>query len=201
MYLTQHAMLINALALIKLTTILLLTTAPVVFAENKYPVKLRFEHINKTTVSTLLQHANTPEIITHYWQNAHEKFHSNPPEGKIAIYDLNGDGTEEILLYLSGQSLCGQGGCHLIIFQYNGKAQRFEYLTARSSSDDILILCNIADGRHNIAIRLMDSAIHTKNKEYTVYHWKNNNLQQTTRILNEQSLENYCDESYIPGLF
>lgn len=187
-------------ALISVMKILMLLMASVAFPADKHPVKLKFEHINKDTVSAILQSANTPEIITHNWQNAHEKFRSDPPEGKIAKYDLNDNGTNEILLYLSGRGLCGRGGCHLIIFQYSGKTLRFEYLTAHSSSEDILILHDLTDGRHNIAIRLMDGIKQTKAEEYTVYRWKNDNLQQTVQTFNDKPLENHCDK-YIPGLF
>lgn len=183
MCLIQHTMPIHTFFMIKLTNLALLATTTMALAEDQYPIKLKFEHIDKYTVSALLHHSNTPKIITHYWQNAHEKFHLTPPEGKIATYDLNGNDIDEILLYLSGQGLCGRGGCHLIIFQYNGKTHRYEYLTARSSSDDILILRDFTDGRHNIAIRLIDGKTHTQDKEYTVYRWKNDNLQQTTQTL------------------
>ncbi|MCB1986034.1 MAG: hypothetical protein H6936_01500 [Burkholderiales bacterium] len=180
--------------------ILLLITSTAIFAKDQYPVKLKLERIDKSTVSALLHHSNTPEIITYNWQKAHEKFHSGSLIDKIATYDLNDDGIDEILLYLSGQSLCGRGGCHLVVFQYNDKTHRFEYLTARSSSDDILILRTMTDGRHNIAVRLMDGITHTKDKKYTVFHWENGNLHRTNQKLIIQRLDNHCDEN-IPRLF
>jgi hypothetical protein len=34
-----------------------------------------------------------------------------------ALADLNGDGTDEALLYLVGSSVCGSGGCNLYVLQ------------------------------------------------------------------------------------
>jgi len=34
-----------------------------------------------------------------------------------ALYDLNGDGSREALVFLTGQHQCGSGGCPLVVFQ------------------------------------------------------------------------------------
>ncbi len=166
--------------------------AVTVFAEGKNPVKLKFEKIGKHEASTLLESQNVPEIIALSWKEANEKFLSKPPTGKIARYDLNDDDIEEVFLYISGHGMCGSGGCHLLIFQFNTENERLEYKTARSSSDDILILNNLAgSGYHNIAIRLMNGISMSKAEEYTLYQWKNGDLEQTDEtILFQQSKDN-----------
>lgn len=164
--------------------IIMATIAVTSFAEEKFPVKLKFEKIGKHEVSTLLNSQNVPEIIASSWKEANEKFLSKPPTGKIAKYDLNDDEIEEVFLYISGHGMCGSGGCHLIIFQLNTEDGRLEYKTARSSSDDILILNNLTgDGYHNIAIRLMNGISMSKVEEYTLYQWKNGDLEQTDEAI------------------
>lgn len=155
-----------------------------VFAEERLPVKLKFTEINRQEVSALLNNQSVPKIITLTWNEASEKFLSRPPGGRIATYDLNDDGIEELFLYTSGYGMCGSGGCHLIIFQFNKKNKIFEYKTVSSSSDDILILNSLTGGYHNLAIRLMDGTSMTKAQEYTLYLWKENgDLVQTDETM------------------
>ena len=126
-----------------LNILLLIITATIghtAFAEEKYPAKLKFEKISKPEVSMLLNYQSVPKIIASSWHKANEKTFSSPPEGKIAKYDLNHDGLDEVFLYLSGHGMCGHGGCRLVIFQFNKKNNTLAYKTVRSSSDDILIL-------------------------------------------------------------
>lgn len=166
---------------------LLIVTALIaasIFAETNYPVKLKFEQVRIHEVDALLSSQNVPEIIVSSWKTAHEKFLSEPPTGKIARYDLNDDAIEEVFLYLSGHGMCGNGGCHLIIFQFNKDNETLEYKTARSSSDDILILNNSTNnGYHNLAIRLTNGATRSKTAAYTLYRWKNGDLEQTHETL------------------
>ncbi|MCE7913268.1 MAG: hypothetical protein DYH15_01040 [Nitrosomonas sp. PRO4] len=150
-----------------------------VAAESKYPVNLKFEPISTCEVSMLLNSHDVPEIIVSSWKTTNETYLSKPPTGMIAKYDLNDDDIEEIFLYLSGQNMCGTGGCHLIIFQFNTNNQILEYRTVRSSSDDILILNSLSnDGYRDIAIRLMAGTNISKAQAYTVYEWKNGDLKQ-----------------------
>lgn len=173
--------------------IIMATIAATAFAEDKYPVKLKFEKISKSEVSILINSQNVPEIIASSWKEANEKFLSKPPTGKIARYDLNDDDIEEVFLYISGHGMCGSGGCHLIIFQFNTENERLEYKTARSSSDDILILNNLTiSGYHNIAIRLMNGISMSKAEAYTLYQWKNGDLEQTDETILFQPSKDYC---------
>lgn len=174
--------------------IILATMATTTCAEEKYPAKLKFEEISKHEVSTLLNSQNVPEIIASNWKEANEKFLSKPPRGKIAKYDLNDDDMEEVFLYIYGQGMCGSGGCHLIIFQFNTENERLEYKTARSGSDDILILNGLTDsGYHNIAIKLMDGITMSRAKAYILYQWQNGDLVQTDETLLFQQSEGNCD--------
>ncbi len=170
-----------------LSIFLLIVTALIaasIFAETKYPVKLKFEQVSTHAVDALLNSQNVPEIIVSSWKAAHEKFLSEPPTGKIAHYDLNDDDREEVFLYLSGHGMCGNGGCHLIIFQFNKDNEKLEYKTARSSSDDILILNNSTNnGYHNLAIRLMNGVSMSKAAAYSLYRWRNGDLEQTHETL------------------
>lgn len=168
------------------------TVAPTVFAEAKYPVKLEFETTGQQAVSTLLNGPSVPSIIASSWNKANEKFSAKPPSGKIAQYDLNGDGAAEVFLYLSGHGLCGSGGCHLIIFQFNKENKKLAYKTARSSSDDILILGSVTSGHHNLAIRLMDGVSMIRAEAYTLYQWRNADLEQTDETILFQPLKDNC---------
>lgn len=157
------------------------------FAQAKYPVKLRFENITHQQVSMLLNKPGVPAIIASSWQAAHEKFYEKPPEGKIANYDLNQDGTEEMILYLSGGGMCSRGGCHLIFFQFDPENERLGYKTARSGSADILILDTLSsNGYHNIAISPMDSMTSSMYKDYVLYRWEKDDLKQTDEIIRYQ---------------
>lgn len=184
----------NIFKVLNIFLLIIMTTITITaFAEEKYPVKLKFEKISKHEVSTLLNSQNVPQIIASSWKEANEKFVSKPPTGKIAKYDLNDDAIEEIFLYISGHGMCGSGGCHLIIFQLNPENERLEYKTARSSSDDILILNNLTgNGYHNIAIRLMNGVNMSKAEEYTLYQWKNGDLEQTDEAILFQQSEDNC---------
>jgi hypothetical protein len=42
-----------------------------------------------------------------------------------AFIDLNGDGKDEAIVYLSGRQWCGTGGCQLYILTLSGAAYRF----------------------------------------------------------------------------
>jgi hypothetical protein len=170
------------------------TQAITTFAEANYPVKLEFEKISQQVVNTLLSNQSVPKIIASSWNKANEKFLASPPSGKIARYDLNDDGLEEVFLYLSGDGLCGRGGCHLIIFQFNKENNRLAYKTAHSSSDDILIVNRLTNsGYHNLAIKLMDGISMSKAKEYTLHQWKDGNLKQTSETISFQQPEDNCD--------
>ncbi|GJL75131.1 hypothetical protein [Nitrosomonas sp.] len=198
-YCTQMK-LFNSLILIVITVI-----AATVYAEKKDPVKLKFEQLSKQAADLLLNAPGTPGIITSSWKKAHDQFPSKLSESKIAKYDLNGDGTDEVFLYLSGSGLCGSAGCHLIIFQHNAALKRLEYKTARSGTDDIFILDGLTDGHRNIAIRLTNNERNSGNslekngrnlsgmKEYTLYYWKKGNLRQTGQTILLQSLEDHRD--------
>src|SRR5688572_2173959 len=41
-----------------------------------------------------------------------------------ALVDLNGDGTNELIVYVVGPSLCGSGGCNTLIFARVDKGPR-----------------------------------------------------------------------------
>lgn len=183
----------------------LLIPAVTAYAQGKYPVKLTFGQADKQAVRALLNTPGTPGIIAHIWQKAHAEFHAEPPAGKIAKYDLNGDGVDEVFLYLYGHGFCGRGGCHLIIFQFNGVAQKLEYKTARSSSDDILIVNSRTEEHHNLAIRLPgggknrekdvkgDSGNFPGEEDYTLYDWQDGNLIQTDKTILFQPEELQCE--------
>lgn len=38
----------------------------------------------------------------------------------FAVYDLDGDGGEELLGYFSGGTICGSGGCNLVVLEEDG---------------------------------------------------------------------------------
>ena len=174
-----------------LITAMLATPA---WAQEKCLVKLEFENITHEQVSALINETGVPAIVAASWQSALNKFPTKPPKGKIAKYDLNGDGIEETILYLSGTGMCGQGGCHLIFFQLDPENEKLAYQTARSGSADILILDDRSNnGFHNIAIKPRDKTGLPTANEYTRYRWKNGDLKQTDEIIRFQHRSDHCD--------
>jgi hypothetical protein len=75
-----------------------------------------------------------------------------------AGYDLDGDGTQEALLYLQGPAWCGSGGCTLRVLQRHGKAWnvRASISVARLP---VSVLPETSHGWHDLAVRVQGGGI------------------------------------------
>jgi hypothetical protein len=97
--------------------------------------------------------------------NAIEPMYASPiaEEGtsisaNIAVVDLNGDGVNEVLAYVTGDGACGSGGCNLFILQ--SKNGRYDPITELSITwPPIRILDSKSNGWHDIGVRVQGGGI------------------------------------------
>jgi len=70
---------------------------------------------------------------------------------KIYLSDLNGDGKEDALVYMTDRNWCGSGGCTLIVFK--GSDKGFDFLSkTRVSMQPIRISSNMSHGWRNLIV-------------------------------------------------
>ena len=69
----------------------------------------------------------------------------------LAFRDLNGDGTPEAIVYLSGSKWCGSGGCNTLILTPHGNSWRIvaKILVTRPP---IYVLSDVSKGWHSIGV-------------------------------------------------
>lgn len=74
--------------------------------------------------------------------------------------DLNGDGKLDAIVFVSGNSLCGTGGCNMLIFKNLGA--RFQLITEMSVSHPPLIVLSIRNkGWNDLAMFVSGGGIKT----------------------------------------
>jgi len=96
-----------------LTVCLLVGLSQPSFADDiTYPVELKFQRVSAKEANELLKGVDVPEEIdTRANPNKGSKelyINTFIPEYRVAFYDLNDDGVEEIFLATSGRGICGQ---------------------------------------------------------------------------------------------
>jgi len=75
-----------------------------------------------------------------------------------AFVDLNGDGTPEAIVYLTGQSWCGSGGCRTLILARNRSSWRVvTHITI--TRPPIRVLSNASNGWRNISVWVQGGGI------------------------------------------
>ncbi len=75
-----------------------------------------------------------------------------------AFVDLNGDGTPEAIVYLTGQSWCGSGGCRTLILARNRSSWRIvTHITI--TRPPIRVLSNASNGWRNIGVWVVGGGI------------------------------------------
>jgi hypothetical protein len=75
-----------------------------------------------------------------------------------AFVDLNGDGTNEAVVYLSGTSWCGSGGCTTLILTQNERS--WMVITKITITRlPIRVLSSTSNGWRNIAVRVQGGGI------------------------------------------
>jgi len=69
----------------------------------------------------------------------------------LAFRDLNGDGTPEAIVYLSGREWCGSGGCHTLILTPNRSSWRI-VANIFITRPPICVLSDVSHGWHSIGV-------------------------------------------------
>lgn len=68
-----------------------------------------------------------------------------------ALVDLRDDGTQEVIVYITGQYWCGSGGCEMLILEPNGPSWRVITKTTITRAP-IRVLVTKSNGWHDIAV-------------------------------------------------
>ena len=94
--------------------------------------------------------APVPAVLATY---VAERFPDIEVTIRHARFDLNGDGREEVIGYLSGRSMCGSGGCNLVVLESHGdKAIVRGYLTV--SRPPIGVFASRTNGWRDLAVTI-----------------------------------------------
>ncbi len=75
-----------------------------------------------------LKSANSPELLKKLMQDHVRQIDPSLDETTMFSYafvDLNGDGKDEAIVYLTGRSWCGTGGCNTYVLTRDGESYRF----------------------------------------------------------------------------
>jgi hypothetical protein len=77
----------------------------------------------------------------------------------FAFVDLNGDGTDEVIVHMTGRSWCGTGGCITYVLTRSGGTYRF---VARipATRPPIRVLNKTRYGWHSVSTIVRDDATH-----------------------------------------
>ena len=67
-----------------------------------------------------------------------EQFGSELPRYQSALYDLNGDGVDDALIYAQGPNWCGSAGCTLFVLQGSEHAFTLRSKTTKCSKSTIV---------------------------------------------------------------
>ena len=71
------------------------------------------------------------EAALHQWNDANER--SDDLRYRYNTMDLNGDVKRDAIVFVSGDAVCGTGGCRVLIFKGNGKS--YALLTDMASAN------------------------------------------------------------------
>ena len=69
----------------------------------------------------------------------------------LAFRDLNGDGTPEAIVYLTGKDWCGTGGCHTLVLTPHGSSWRV-VANMIATRPPIYVLSDVSKGWHSIGV-------------------------------------------------
>jgi hypothetical protein len=75
-----------------------------------------------------------------------------------AFIDLNGDGSKEVIVYLSGRSWCGSGGCTMLVLTPNGSSYRVVTETT-ITWPPVRVLRSKTNGWHDISVWIQGGGI------------------------------------------
>jgi hypothetical protein len=75
-----------------------------------------------------------------------------------ALTDLKDDGTEELIVYITGRAQCGSGGCRMLILAPEGNSYRVIAETT-ITRPPIRVLATKSNGWHDIAVRVQGGGI------------------------------------------
>jgi hypothetical protein len=81
-----------------------------------------------------------------------------PTRYSSALVDLNDDGTEEVIVYLSGAGWCGTGGCNMLILAREGTSYRIVTETTITRRP-VRMLASKSNGWHDISVLVAGGGI------------------------------------------
>ena len=106
--------------------------------------------------------ANSPELLKKFLQDHIRQIDPNIDETTMFSYafvDLNGDGKDEAIVYLTGRSWCGTGGCQTYVITPDGESYRF-VARVPATRTPIRMLDKTSHGWHSITTVVREDATH-----------------------------------------
>ncbi len=106
--------------------------------------------------------ANSPERLKKFMQDHIRQIDPNIDETTMFSYtfvDLNGDGRDEAIVYLTGRSWCGTGGCNTYVLTPDGESYRF-VARVPATRTPVRVLDKMSHGWHSITTLVREDATH-----------------------------------------
>ena len=106
--------------------------------------------------------ANSPERLKKFMQDHIRQIDPNIDPTTMfsfAFVDLNGDGKDEAIVYLTGRSWCGTGGCNTYVLTTDGESYRF-VARVPATRTPIRALDKMSHGWHSISTVVREDATH-----------------------------------------
>ena len=106
--------------------------------------------------------ANSPERLKKFMQDHIRQIDPNIDETTMFSYafvDLNGDRRDEAIVYLTGRSWCGTGGCNTYVLTPDGESYRF-VARVPATRTPIRVLDKMSHGWHSVTTVVREDATH-----------------------------------------
>jgi hypothetical protein len=106
--------------------------------------------------------ANSPELLKKFMQDHVRQIDPSIDETTMFSYafvDLNGDGRDEAIVYVTGRSWCGTGGCETYVLTPDGESYRF-VARVPATRTPIRVLDKMSHGWHSITTVVREDASH-----------------------------------------
>lgn len=105
---------------------------------------------------------NSPERLKKFMQDHIRQIDPNIDETTMFSYafvDLNGNGRDEAIVYLTGRSWCGTGGCNTYVLTPDGESYRF-VARVPATRTPVRVLDKMSHGWHSITTVVREDATH-----------------------------------------
>jgi hypothetical protein len=114
------------------------------------------------TPAAVAKRLNSPGLLKKFMQDHIRQIDPNIDETTMFSYafvDLNGDGKDEAIVYLTGRSWCGTGGCVTYVLTPDGESYRF-VARVPATRTPIRVLDRGSHGWHSITTIVRQDATH-----------------------------------------